>query len=144
MVAAHPSSPEFLNVDLELESRRKLDPLIEAFGGRVMVLHKDLRRGYHYAIFEVSAQSRGPNATIRAFVKLVERLPAEARALWNAARRRDFDIGIDIGKGRHVPVVALSPDTVRSASGVGASILVTCYPPLRATPRRPIPLFRIE
>ena len=139
-----PRLPQFLNVDMDVESARNLDPLVEAFGRRVIVLHREHRRGRHFATLELSRQPRGPNAAIQSFVKLVEHLPPRARALWNGSRRRVFDIGVDVGKGGHIPVIALSEDTVARASTVGARVLVTCYPPLPASPRRPIRHFRLE
>ena len=126
--------PQYLNVDLELASRRSLAPLVEAWEELAMKLRDDWRGGVHFVSFEVSvrrARNPGPNVTIRAFVRLVEALPPRLRALWDQAHRRAFDVGVEMGSGRFTPVVDLSRDTIRRVAEVGGSIVSTVYPPLR-------------
>jgi hypothetical protein len=131
--------PRFLNVDLVLESRRSLAPMIDAWGRKAMVLYHERRKGIDHATLEVSTIGDGPNACIRAFVRLIDALPPRLRSIWNAARRRDLDVGIEMGLGRFMPIVGLSAETVRRAAAVDARIVVTVYPPLTGAGGRILP-----
>jgi hypothetical protein len=143
--------PQYANVDLELASRRSLAPLVEAWEELATKMRDDWRGGVHFVSFEVSVRrvrNPGPNATIRAFVRLVEALPPRLRALWDGAHRRAFDVGVEMGSGPFVPVVDLSRDTIRRVAEVGGSIVSTVYPPLRSQgsnePRNLLRYHRIE
>jgi hypothetical protein len=133
-----PIHPQFLNVDLVLESRRSLAPLVEAWERRAIVLYHERKDGVDHAGFEVSLLRESANGCIRAFVRLVEALPPDARALWAGARKRDLDIGMQMGRGRFMPILGLSADTVRRAASINARIVFTVYPSLKPTRRRPI------
>ncbi len=72
------SSTHFLNVDLDIYSRSRLQPLVDAFGKRVMVLHTDRAGRLYRVLLEVSGQAPTVDATIRAFCRLIRALmPAQ-------------------------------------------------------------------
>lgn len=54
-------------------------------------------------------------------------LPPAARALWDGATRRTFDIGIDSGLTPWATQWRLSSTTLRQAADVGADIVITVY-----------------
>lgn len=126
--------PEFLNVDLEIESRRRLEPLIEALQRGAMVINERREGSCYIAVLELLAQPAGPNEAIRRFARLIERLPAPARRIWDASRRRDFDIGIELGAGRNASAIELSAQTVRLVASFGGRIVLTCYDTSLRTP----------
>ena len=78
------------------------------------------------ATFELSRQPRNPDAGIRAFVAAIESLPPKARALWNGATRRDFNVGVEAAERPQVFTVLA--ETVARAGRVGGSISFTVYP----------------
>jgi hypothetical protein len=119
----------FSNVDLDVASRADLGPLIAALEPGAFCLDGSAsrRRGANVATFELSRQPRNPDAGIRAFVSLIESLPPRARALWNGATRRDFNVGVEAAdRSQQFTVLA---ETVASAGRVGGSITFTVYPP---------------
>ena len=71
----------FLNVDLEVISRTPLDPLVQAFGRKVDVLHVDQWGRRYGAQVEVAGSGYRGNADslIRRLVTLVKALPRNAR-----------------------------------------------------------------
>ena len=120
-------SSGFLNVDLEVESRAELVPLIQALSASTVVL-ASFRRGRRYlARFELAVQPRTPAHGIRAFGRLIRRLPARVRRLWNGATRRDLDIGVETSVRRREDNVVLSRKAVQEAAELSARILVTVY-----------------
>jgi hypothetical protein len=117
---------EYLNVDLDITSRRDLQPLVSALGRRVFVLHVD-GNGRHSAGLEVAAMTRTADRTIRRFATLVKSLPPRARTLWNRARSRDLNIGIQAGHDARAFTCLVGPDAVRAAAEIGARIVITVY-----------------
>jgi hypothetical protein len=118
-----------LNVDLDIWAKAPLDDLVRAFGRRVFVLHAG-REGRRYAAhLELAREgaSRGADALIRRFVALVRRLPPKARALWNRARRRDFNVGIQAASNPYSYELPLEVSTVRAAASVDARVVFTVY-----------------
>ena len=117
----------FLNVDLDIWSRSPLDALVKAFGRQAFALHvgKD-GRGY-VAHLELAAESTDPDRLITRFVRLVERLPRSERRVWDRARVREFNVGIQAAAGPASYELRLAHPTVRAAARVNASIGITVY-----------------
>ena len=118
----------FANVDLDIASRADLAPLVAAFEPRAFCLHSSVSRrgGVNTATFELSRQPRNPDAGIRAFVALISSLSPKARALWNGATKRDFNVGVEAAA--QAQVFTIRPETVALAGRVGGSISFTVYP----------------
>jgi hypothetical protein len=121
------SRTEYLNVDLDIYSRSDLQPLIDALGEKVFVLHAGRDNRTYLAHLELARTYRGPDAAIRAYCSLVQRLPAPARRLWNRAFRRDFHIGVQAGTAPHAWELAVQAETLRLAAASGARIVFTVY-----------------
>lgn len=126
------SEPHFLNVDLELQSRRAVEPVVQALSVRAPLLSIYRRGSLYCAAFELAAQPKSADAAIRALAKLVLSLPAPARRIWNAATRRDFDIGIQSGQDPVALMVELSREAVQLVQRVEGRIIFTLYPPAQA------------
>lgn len=137
MASTNAADTRFLNVDLDVFSASPLQPLAEAFGDRVSVLHVG-RHGRRYrAHFELrSSANSDANRLIAGFVRLVSGLPRGARSIWNQATRRDFNIGIQAGQAPHSYELFLEPETLGLASRVNARVGVTIYAEQRSPPRQ--------
>jgi hypothetical protein len=131
--------PQFLNVDLEIVSRKKLDVLVRELGERVFVLYsgpaarvKRGKRVQHLLAMEIAAagvmRSRTPDRIIHALCDVIEELSPASRRLWDGAARV-FDIGYELRPaGKKLFQLTLKPDTVERVAALGATIAVTCYP----------------
>ncbi len=121
------SSTRFLNIDLDVWSASPLEPLVHAFGRKVVTLHVG-RTGREYAAhLELAVSPDSPDLLLRRFVRLVEDLPRPARALWNRARVREFNIGIQPAAKPYRFELHLKEATVRAAGRVNARIATTVY-----------------
>ena len=120
--------PYFLNVDLEIESASKLDPLAVEMGKRVIVLHSGpaSKPKQHLLVLESSRQHRGPDATIHALCLAVERLSPASRRVWNAARR-EFDVGYELRPSERSSRFTMRSDTLERVARLGASLAVSYY-----------------
>lgn len=128
----------FLNVDLDVYSRSSLQPLITALGRKVFVLYAGREKRTYSAHLELARDPRNADATIRSFCSLVKSLPRAQRALWNAARVRDFNIGVQAAMHPFSYRIELAADTVKAASEINSRIVFTIYAPEggRRTPSR--------
>lgn len=120
---------QFLNVDLDIYSTRDLRPLVAAIESKVIVLHVGKHNRTWEAHLELNnfhLDPRKPDTGIRRFCKLIQKLPPEAQDIWNAAKIRRFDIGIDSAKGQDY-WCALTPETLMAAAELRAQIAVTVY-----------------
>ena len=121
------SSTQFLNVDLDLWSKSSLEPLIKAFGRKVVALHMGKDGREYRAHLELATESDNPDVAVRRFVKLVEALPRPAKALWNRARVREFNIGVQSAARPHSFEMRLKDATVRAVARVNGQIGMTVY-----------------
>ena len=128
----------FLNVDLDIRSKSDLQPLVDAIGKEVFVLHVGRFKRTYHARLELSGShlprdthSQRPERFIFQFCKLISKLPPDARKLWDDARTREFDIGIESGKPHKFYWFDLSPKALQAALQVNAQIAVTIYGPMK-------------
>ncbi len=126
--------PEFLNVDLDLESAVPLTTLIAELGNKIDVLHHgELNRVAHYAALEIrEGKADEPDSIINAFCKRIEALSPASKRLWRDCAARRFDIGILSGTaaGRDSDGLRLDlqPATLKRVAALEAQIVVTIYP----------------
>jgi len=124
----NPPPPLFLNVDLDIESATPLRALADAFGERVFVLFSGRRNGRHALFVEITRARKGPDGIINAFCALIEGLPPENRKQWDAACRKEFDIGFEARfASQRANRFALRAGTLQRATRLGAGIAVTFY-----------------
>jgi hypothetical protein len=128
----------FLNVDLDLHSKTDLEPLVSALGRKVLKLHVG-RIGLTYCVhLEVERRTKDADSTIRAFCALIKSLPSSERELWNAATKRDFNIGVQAGTHPFSHEIVLASETVKSASELCARIVFTVYAPEKQLSSSPV------
>jgi hypothetical protein len=123
------SATHFLNVDLDIYSKRDLQSLIKRLGRKVIALYIGRERGKFCAHLEVAKNVRTADSAILAFCGLIEGLPKPERALWNAATVRSFSIGIQAGRQPSSCDFTIRPKTVGAVSLLGAQIVLTIYAP---------------
>ena len=130
----------FLNVDLEVKSRKDLRPLVEALGREVLPLQEGrLGRRYWIRLELARRAPKSPVDAIRRFCHLVSKLPAEVRELWDGASVRELDIGIQAGEEPAAAEWVLDPDALKEAANLGAQIRITVYSPVVRTVPAPDP-----
>jgi hypothetical protein len=129
---------QFLNVDLDIRSRSDLQPLVDAMGKKIIVLYIERFKGTCTARLELSGShlprdkhSQSPELIILRFCKLIGGLPPEARKLWDGARSREFDIGIESHGPMRYYWFAVASRALRAAVEIDAQIAVTVYGPMK-------------
>ena len=109
----------FLNVDLDIFSKSRLEPLVAALGDRIEVHHVG-REGSRYSAHLERGFPRNADAGIKALAALVRHLPTHARKLWKNAQVKDFNIGIQGGIKPHHCEFPLHLDTLSEIVKLGA------------------------
>ena len=133
------ATTRFLNVDLDIHSKRDLRPLVDRLGRKVISLYVGRERGKYSAHLEVAKHTKTVDAAIRAFCALIEDLPKPVRSLWDTATVRSFCIGIQAGEQPYSCDFAIRPGTIRAISELGSQIVLTVYAPEIAPDENQIP-----
>jgi hypothetical protein len=125
---------EFLNVDLVVFSERPLDLLAQAMEkcGAIVLDCGPFHRGGFWATFEANMDGIEANRTIKAIGRLVGRLPAPARRLFDRAKRREFSIGIQSAKEPHAFDVPVSAQSLAVVTALRGELSITVYSPITA------------
>ena len=131
IIPGHPEGAHFLNVDLDLQSGENLQPILDALGGEVDVLHAGRVNRAYNAHLELSTYTRNADATIGGLCALIELLPAAAKAIWDKAKVRDFNVGVQAAAKPYCFEIKLAAKTVKAVSSVGGRIVFTVYAPKR-------------
>ena len=121
----------FMNVDLDVLSRSPLEPLAQAFGKAVTVLYvgpEGRRYGAHFELAD--SFQKDADALVQGFVDLVHGLHPSVLKLWNGARSRDFNIGIQSAPKPNCHELRLSAKTVAAVARVRGSVVITTYAPV--------------
>jgi hypothetical protein len=121
-------TPQFCNVDLEIESKSALRALAREFGEKVMVMFSGRIKGRHCLFVEIAGMRKGPDATILGLCALIEGLSPDGRQVWDAATRREFDVGYEARLSSHrANHFRIRPATLRRVANLGAGLAVTFY-----------------
>jgi hypothetical protein len=118
----------FLNVDVDVWSKSDLQPLVAALGRKILVHYvgaDPTEQSAHFSL--ATAHGKDADTIIRRLVALIEHLPARARQLWNRARARDFNIGIQAGITPFSHEIPLQPSTLERVARVRGRIVITTY-----------------
>lgn len=121
--------PQFLNVDLMIESDEDLSVLaneVEA-GNDAYVLHFDPNMPGHLSL-EAEGDHRKPETTIRALLRVLAGLSSESKELWSRANRRVFDVGYEAGKEDRGFQFNLSEKSVAAIASAKGTIAYAIYP----------------
>jgi hypothetical protein len=74
---------------------------------------------------------KSPESAIRRFCELIRELPTEARELWDSARSREFDVGIEAPGTMQYYWFSVAPTVIKAASEINAFVTVTIYGPMK-------------
>jgi hypothetical protein len=122
---------EFLNVDLEVRSRRSLAPLLEVWPSAQTPGRTPGRAPRWVLISGVSYKSSADRLA-RELIALVDKLPPRARRCWSQSSSRVFDIGIQAGLApRNFEGVRLATDVLRAMARLKIRLVITVYAPSR-------------
>ena len=119
---------QYLNTDLDIESKSDLSKVVEEFGEDVIVLHHGERRGYQHASFEISVDNTDADSVINSFCRFVEQMPKEVREIWDGCVSRVFDIGYESGSSPQNFRSEIRASTIQRVAEIGASVVITIYP----------------
>jgi hypothetical protein len=120
-------TPYFMNVDLDIESRTKLDVLASSMGKNVIVMHCGrIAKKRHLLALESAREHRGPDATIHALCDVVDRLSPAMRQRWDSAKKV-FDVGYELRSTERYSRFTLRSDTLQRVVKLSASLAVTYY-----------------
>jgi hypothetical protein len=119
----------FLNIDLDVRSRRSLAPLAAAWSWANRPLAADGVPDPHWLILNPRRFAEDAETATKRLLRHVADLRGEARKCWRAAHRRVFDIGVQAGGPGHAfEEVRLTAGTLKRIGAAGAQIQVTVYP----------------
>jgi hypothetical protein len=119
----------YINVDLDIVSSVPLDDLVRAMGEDAFVLYVGRARRKYEAHLELASSHRGMSAdeTIAGLTRLIQVLPPSQRKVWDSAKVREFNIGIEAGLAPHGFELRLDRRTLDAVSDVRATLVVTVY-----------------
>jgi len=119
---------EFLNIDLDVRSRRSLAPLVAAWPWSYRPLIAEGRPHPRWLILSPGVV-KNAEAAAKKLLQHIRSLRGDALLCWKQAHRRVFDIGVQAGgPGRSFEEVRLTPETLRRVAAAGAHIQLTVYP----------------
>ena len=130
MTNLYPGRNFFCTVDLDVHAAVSSDAEFAVLIDGLAPVAIHLERPPGLATFELHEDPVEPGPAILEFVRQIENLPAAARAFWDAATRRVFDIGFESGREPHCPFHAnyrLGPDVLAAVARVGGEIGITMY-----------------
>ncbi|NOU52887.1 hypothetical protein HG263_20500 [Pseudoalteromonas sp. JBTF-M23] len=122
------SEIQFLNVDLELESKHDISALVSDLKQNAIVLHYDKDEYRQLARIEAEADVTSPDRAINHLCELIESCSKPALKQWLSCTKRTFDIGFNSGTSPKCYSQALHVDTLLRISAIGAGIEITLYP----------------
>lgn len=76
---------------------------------------------------QASGYGQSPDTIIRAMARLLDRMPRSARALWNRAQVRRFNVGIQAAFQPLIFQVPVRPETIQAVARLGAEVVITVY-----------------
>jgi hypothetical protein len=121
--------PQFLNIDLDVRSRRSLTPLVAAWPWSYQPLIAEGSPDPRWLILNPRRVVLNAEAAAKELLRHIRNLRGNARLSWKQAHRRTFDIGVRAGgEGLAFEEVRLTPETLQHIGAAGAHIQVTVYP----------------
>ncbi|MFC0117479.1 hypothetical protein ACFFK7_06065 [Pseudoalteromonas xiamenensis] len=119
---------QFLNVDLELESKQDISVLVADLSKQAVVLHYDKDEFRQLARIEAGEGVSSPDKAINHLCELIESCSREGLKQWLSCSKRTFDLGFSSGVSPKCYSQALHVDTLLRISAIGAGIEITLYP----------------
>ena len=128
----------YINVDLDIYSRVSLKGLVDAMGEKASVLGIfGEGRKHEVHVSWRSSHGMSVDQTIIGLTRLVKRLPPRYRKVWDSAKSREFNIGIEAGLKPHSFELRLAQRTVDALREVGGTFVITVYAPVLEEAKTP-------
>ncbi len=122
------SEIQFLNVDLELESKQDISLLVADLKKSAVVLHYDKDEYRQLARIESKGEVTSPDKAVNHLCELIESCSRAALKQWLSCSKRTFDLGFESGTSPKCFNQALQVDTLLRISAIGAGVEITIYP----------------
>lgn len=122
------SEIQFLNVDLELESKNDISVLVDELAKKAILLHYDQDDYRQSARFEADSDIKSPDQAINQLCELLETCSRNALKQWLSCSKRTFDIGFNSGTNPKCFNQAIKSDTLLRISAIDEGIEITIYP----------------
>ncbi|CCQ11178.1 putative orphan protein [Pseudoalteromonas luteoviolacea B = ATCC 29581] len=119
---------QFLNVDLELESKHDISVLVSDLSNKAVVLHYDKDEFRQLARIEAGGEISSPDKAINHLCELIESCSKAGLKQWLSCSKRTFDLGFSSGFSPKCFSQALHVDTLLRISAIGAGMEITLYP----------------
>ncbi|MEM6332686.1 MAG: hypothetical protein AAF823_05040 [Planctomycetota bacterium] len=119
----------YISVDLEIESRSDLTPLLDELSDEITVMYRgDGPRG-GVASFQLPVDAEDPETDLSRLCSLIENLTEDSRRLWDEAMSRTFDLGYLSGTTPRNLRTLVQASTMERIAHLGGTFAITIYPP---------------
>jgi hypothetical protein len=125
MSLAKKTGTSFLTVDLDLGAQCDLEELLRHLETAVLVLYRTEK----FLSLELNEPYLSLDETLVKWVEVIERLPSEAKKIWDRCEFRRMNIGIQGGVEPHEAHFTISSKTISSLASVQSEIMLTVYAP---------------
>jgi hypothetical protein len=128
---AYETQTHFLNVDLDVWSRSRLEAFAKALEPRLSLHYvgaEGKRQGAHFGHWGGGFDADANDIVLR-LVKAVEQLPPRLRRVWKGASARELNVGVQAAGEPHSFELKLSAKAVAAAARAGCGIVLTVYAP---------------
>ncbi|WP_405600828.1 MULTISPECIES: hypothetical protein [unclassified Pseudoalteromonas] len=119
------SEIHFLNIDLDIESKEDIRPIVHFWGEEVMIFRLEEIEGTWRGSFETSEDTE--NDIVDKYHQLIMSLPPNLRAIWDGCIKRIFDFGFEAGSLPRAFQSSLSQSSISKLAEIGGAITVTIY-----------------
>jgi hypothetical protein len=110
-----------------LRSSSDLTPLADHLGEHVIVLSNDEAEGAFLLALEASIDGLSPEELVEYFLRLIDTMPTEQRAIWDRCSSRIFDFGFQAGCNASPSELKIEPAVLRILAERGVTVEVTIY-----------------
>lgn len=117
----------FLNIDLELVTDVEPSMLLAELGDAVVVLDSGSRGGGYLTTLETAGEALSPEAAMREFRRILDRLPEPAEQEWSEVRKKEFNFGFEVERASKTIELSLSPEVIAMIAETHASFKITVY-----------------
>ncbi|PAJ73770.1 hypothetical protein CJF42_14075 [Pseudoalteromonas sp. NBT06-2] len=122
------SEIQFLNVDLELESKNDISILVGELAKKAIILNYDKDDYRQSARIESNTDIKTSDQAINHLCEQLESCSRNALKQWLTCSKRTFDIGFNSGGKPKCFNQAIKSDTLLRISAIDAGIEITIYP----------------
>jgi len=122
------SEIQFLNVDLELESKNDIGLLVGELAKKAILLNYDKDDYRQSARIEANTDIKTADQAINHLCEQLESCSRNALKQWLTCSKRTFDIGFNSGVQPKCFNQAIKSDTLLRISAIDAGIEITIYP----------------